>query len=126
MYWTEQPSQPDKITVSAAFDRVNSLPLSNSHFYNPNTETINYIIDFNNQAINQTSYQYTYLVEFNNKGNLKYSQDIVINLKNMNQQDVDYIRNNRINIVATFNSNNQERVESNFKVYINGVLYDGK
>ena len=126
MYWTEQPNQPDKIKVSTAFDRVNSLPLSNSYVYNPNTETINYIIDFNNQAINQTSYQYTYLVEFNNKGNLKYSQDIVINLKNMNQQDVDYIRNNRINIVATFNSNNQERVESNFKVYINGVLYDGK
>ena len=126
MYWTEQPSQPDKIKVSTAFDRVNSLPLSNSYVYNPNTETINYIIDFNNQAINQTGYQYTYLVEFNNKGNLKYSQDIVINLKNMNQQDVDYIRNNRINIVATFNSNNQERVESNFKVYINGVLYDGK
>ena len=50
----------------------------------------------------------------------------MINLKNMNQTDVDYIRNNRINIVSTFNSNNPERVESNFKVYINGVLYDGK
>ena len=126
MYWTEQPNQPNNIKVSTAFDRSNSLPLSNSHFYNPNTETINYTIDFNNQAINQTSYPYTYLVEFNNKRNLKYSEGIVINLKNMNQTDVDYIRNNRINIVSTFNSNNQEREESNFKVYINGVLYDGK
>ena len=126
MYWTPVRNQPDKVEVSTAFDRNNALPLSNNATYNPNTETINYTIDFNNQVINQTTYQYTYLVEFNNKGNLKYSKDIIINLKNMNQTDVDYIRNNRINIVSTFNSNNQEREESNFKVYINGVLYDGK
>ena len=47
-------------------------------------------------------------------------------LNNMNQADVDYIRNNKINIVSTFNSNNPERAESNFRVFINGVIYDGK
>ena len=47
-------------------------------------------------------------------------------LNNMNQTDVDYIRNNRINIVETFNSNKPAREESNFRVFINGVLYDGK
>ena len=126
MYWTEQPNQPNNIKVSTAFDRSNSLPLSNSHFYNPNTETINYTIDFNNQAINQSAHPYTYLVQFNNNGDLNYSKDIVINLINMNQKDVDYIENTRPAVVSIFNSNRPFRAESNFKVYINGRLYGGK
>ena len=125
MYWDAVSGQPNQIAVKTFFSS-NRGQISNSHTYTPDTETINYIIDFNNQAIDQTRYQYTYLVQFNTKNDLKYSDGIVIMLENMNQQDVDYIRNNRINIVETFNSNKPSREESNFKVYINGVLYDGK
>ena len=126
MYWTPVRNQPDKIEVSTAFDRPNSLPLSNNATYNPNTETIKYTIDFNNQAINQSAHPYTYLVQFNNNGDLNYSKDIVINLINMNQKDVDYIENTRPAVVSIFNSNRPFRAESNFKVYINGRLYGGK
>ena len=126
MYWTPLRNQPDKVEVSTAFDRVNALPLSNKTTYNPNTETIKYTIDFNNQVINQAAHQYTYLVQFNNNGDLNYSKDIVINLINMNQQDADYIENTRPAVVSIFNSNRPFRAESNFKVYINGVLYGGK
>ena len=125
MYWDSVPNQPTQIAVKTFFSSDRGQ-ISNSHTYNPGTETINYIIDFNNQAINQTRYQYTYLVQFNIKNDLKYSDGIVIMLNNMNQTDVDYIRNNRINIVETFNSNKPAREESNFRVFINGVLYDGK
>ena len=126
MYKTPQTNQPDKVEVSTAFSRFNSLPLSNNTIYNPNTETIKYTIDFNNQAINQTAHPYTYLVQFNNNRDLTYSKDIVINLINMNQQDVNYIENTRPAVVSIFNSNRPFRAESNFKVYINGRLYGGK
>ena len=126
MYWTPVRNQPDKVEVSTAFSRANSLPLSNNTTYNHNTETIKYTIDFNNQTINQTAHPYTYLVQFNNNGDLNYSKDIVINLINMNQQDVDYIENTRPAVVSIFNSNRPFRAESNFKVYINGRLYGGK
>lgn len=125
MYWDTVSGQPNQIAVKTFFSS-NRGQISNTHNYNPDTETINYIIDFNNQAIDQANYQYTYLVQFNTKNDLKYSDGIVIMLNNMNQRDVDYIRNNRINIVETFNSNRPAREESNFRVFINGVLYDGK
>lgn len=125
MYWATVANQPNQIAVKTFFSS-NRGQISNSYNYNPNTETINYIIDFNNQTIDQTRYQYTNLVQFNIKDDLKYSDGIVIMLNNMNQTDVDYIRNNRINIVETFNSNRPAREESNFRVFINGVLYDGK
>lgn len=125
MYWDTVSGQPNQIAVKTFFSS-NRGQISNSYNYNPDTETINYIIDFNNQAIDQANYQYTYLVQFNTKNDLKYSDGIVIMLNNMNQTDVDYIRNNRINIVETFNSNRPAREESNFRVFINGVLYDGK
>lgn len=119
MYWSSVEDEPDLIKINTAFNPYVYF----EYIYNPNNEVIYYTIDLNNYVIDQTKNKYTNLVVFNSIDELNYSKDMILKFINMNKVDEDNIRNNKINIVSLSTG---LKLEHNFTVYINGVVYDGK